>query len=176
MSGCCSKNSQWMHSPLKTMLGKIGNRYQTYCIVYKMHTMATCHRVTGCPVDRDINLHIDDPEATGMDNDNESISGSDATVALDGLEAEGNPKWTFTQQSDQVDGTHMGIKQSKPTSRGQRRTTSWKTRLHRKRATKSLSIASTTTTPNANTYWAIQRSDTPIHQYLVYHTKADKSN
>ena len=36
-------------------------------------------------------LHVEDTESTGIDNDNESISGSDTTVALTGLEAEGNP-------------------------------------------------------------------------------------
>ena len=41
---------------------------------------------------RDVDLHIEDPVATGMDNNNDSISGSDATVALGiGLEAEGHP-------------------------------------------------------------------------------------
>ena len=35
--------------------------------------MATCHRGAGCPVDRNINLHIEDTEGinTGPDNDNE---------------------------------------------------------------------------------------------------------
>ena len=51
--------------------------------------MATHHRGAGHLIARD-NLHIEDPEATGMDNNSESISGSDATVALVGLEAEGN--------------------------------------------------------------------------------------
>ena len=64
------------------MLGKIGNRYQSCCTVYKMYAMVTHHRGTGHPIGRDVNLHIEDPEATGMDNDNDSISGSDATVAL----------------------------------------------------------------------------------------------
>ena len=45
----------------------------------------------GSPMDRDINLHIEDPEVTGMNNDNDSISGLDATVALGGLKAEDNP-------------------------------------------------------------------------------------
>ena len=53
-----------------------------------MHVMATQTRGTGCPIHRDIELHIEDPEATGKENDSESISGSDA---LGGLEAEGNP-------------------------------------------------------------------------------------
>ena len=51
--------------------------------------MPTCHRGTGHPVARD-NVHIADPEAKGMDKDNDSISGLDPTVALGGLEAEGN--------------------------------------------------------------------------------------
>ena len=84
MSGHCSKNSEQMHSPLKTVLGKIGDRYQTYWIVYKMQTMATHHRGAGCPIDRDTNLHIEDAETTGLENDNEIISGLDTTIALGG--------------------------------------------------------------------------------------------
>ena len=53
--------------------------------------MATQQEGIGHPINRDINLHIEDSEATGMDNNNDSISGSDATVALGGCEAEGNP-------------------------------------------------------------------------------------
>ena len=56
-----------------------------------MHTMATYHGSAGCPVDRDIDLHIEDTEITGIENDNESISGSDTTMALIGPEAEGHP-------------------------------------------------------------------------------------
>ena len=56
-----------------------------------MHAMAIHHRGIGHPIDRHINLHIEDPEATGIDNDNESISGLDTTVALGGQEADGNP-------------------------------------------------------------------------------------
>ena len=73
--------------------------------------MATCHRGAGCPIDRDINLHIEDPEATGMDNDNESISGLDATVALGGLEAEGNPSEPLpSNQAKLTAWDNMGIK------------------------------------------------------------------
>ena len=58
-----------------------------------MHAMATYHRGAGCPLDRDINLHIEDTEGinTGPDNDNESISGSDTTIAFGGSEADGHP-------------------------------------------------------------------------------------
>ena len=56
------------------MLGKIRDRYQAYCTMYKMHATATHHRGAGCPIDRDINLHVDDVVGinTGLDNDNES--------------------------------------------------------------------------------------------------------
>ena len=91
MSGRHSKNSGQMCLPLKTVLGKIRNRYQTYCTVYKMHTKATHHGGTGCSIDRDANLCAEETEATGIDNDNESISDSDTAVALGGLEAEDNP-------------------------------------------------------------------------------------
>ena len=82
-----------MHSPFKAMLGKLGNGYQIYCTTYKKHAMATHHRGTGCPVDSDINLHIDNVEGinTGLANDNEITSGLDTTVAMGGPEAEGHP-------------------------------------------------------------------------------------
>ena len=91
MSGCHSKNSEQMHSLLKTVLARIKQRYQTYYTVYKMHAMATHHGGAGCPIDRDVDIHVEDAEATGIDNNNESVSGSDTTVALGGLEAEVNP-------------------------------------------------------------------------------------
>ena len=58
--------------------------------------MATNHRGTGCPLDRDITLHIDDSETTGLDNDNESTSGSDTTVVFGGPVAEGHPMTLYT--------------------------------------------------------------------------------
>ena len=86
MSGHCSKNSEQMCSQLKTLVGKIGDRYQTYCTTYKTHAMATYHRHAGHPVDRDIDLHIEDTEGIniGPDNNNESTSGSDTTIAFGG--------------------------------------------------------------------------------------------
>ena len=72
-------------------LERKGDRYQIYCTVYKTHTIATHHRSEGCCIDRDINLHVDNAETTSIDNDNESISGSNTTIALGGSEAEGNP-------------------------------------------------------------------------------------
>ena len=52
--------------------------------------MATCHGGAEHPIAID-KLYMEDPEATGMESNNNSISGLDATVALDELEAEGNP-------------------------------------------------------------------------------------
>ena len=88
MSAC---HSTRMYSPLKTMLGKIKDRYQAYCTTYKMHTMATCHGGAGQPLDRGINFPTEDPEPTDIDN--ESTPSSDATIALGGPEAEGHPKY-----------------------------------------------------------------------------------
>ena len=78
------------HSPFKTMLVKIRDKYQAYCTTYKTHNMATHLGDTGCPLDRGINLNVKDPEPTDIDN--ESTHSLDATVALGGPEAEGNPK------------------------------------------------------------------------------------
>lgn len=49
MSACHSIRS---YSPLKSVFGKIGDMYQSYCNTYKMHAMATCHGGIGCPLDR----------------------------------------------------------------------------------------------------------------------------
>ena len=61
--------------------------------MYKTHAMATHHGGTGCPVDRNINLHIEDTEGinTEPDNDNESTSGSETSVAFGGSEVDGQP-------------------------------------------------------------------------------------
>ena len=67
------------------MLRKIGDKYQTYCTKYKTHAMATCHGGAGHPIDRDIDLHIDD-ETT--ENGNENTSALDATITLRVPEAE----------------------------------------------------------------------------------------
>ena len=87
MSGHHSTRS---HSPLKIGLGKIGDRYQTYCTTYKMHAIATCHGGAGCPLDRGIDIHAEDQGHADIDNEN--IYSSNATVALGGPEAEGHPK------------------------------------------------------------------------------------
>ena len=42
-----------MHSPLKKVLNKIEDSYQTYMNSYKTHTMATCHGGTGKPSEKD---------------------------------------------------------------------------------------------------------------------------
>ena len=83
-----------MHSPFKTMLGNIGDRYQAYCTMYKMHMLwLPTTGGAGHPIVRDFNLHIEDAEGinAGLDNDNESTIGSDTTVALGGPEADGHP-------------------------------------------------------------------------------------
>ena len=90
MSGHHSKDSEQTCSPFKTVLRKIGDKYQAYCTTCKTHTMATHHGGPGHPLDRDTDLCIKYSETTGLENDNENTSDSDATDALGGPEAEGH--------------------------------------------------------------------------------------
>ena len=53
MSAC---HNLWLCSPLKTVLGRIGDTYQAYCNTYKTHAIATCHGGSGQPLDRDATM------------------------------------------------------------------------------------------------------------------------
>ena len=53
MSACCNLR---LHSPLKAVLGRIGDTYQAYCNTYKIHIMATHHGGSGQSLDRDTNM------------------------------------------------------------------------------------------------------------------------
>ena len=63
-----------LHSPLKTVLNKLGDSSQTYINTYKTHTMATHHGGTGEPLDRDPMPHkqgsdiLSDHHHEDMDN------------------------------------------------------------------------------------------------------------
>ena len=87
-------HSTRMHSPFKTVLKMMGDKYQAYCTMYKTHAMATYHGGTGCLLDRGIDLNAEDPEPTDIDN--ESTHSSDTTVALGGSEAEVTLKTLYT--------------------------------------------------------------------------------
>ena len=52
--------------------------------------MATHHGGTGCSLDRCIDLHAEDSDYADIDN--ESTHSSNATIALEGPEAEGHPE------------------------------------------------------------------------------------
>ena len=67
---------------IQSHAGKIRDKYQAYCTMYKTHAMATCNRGTGCPLEREINLNIEGSETTGIDNDNKSVHGLDTTADL----------------------------------------------------------------------------------------------
>ena len=54
-------------SPLKTVFGKIGDTYQTYCNTYKPHTMATHHGGLEKPLDREVNVTRDAHDAADTD-------------------------------------------------------------------------------------------------------------
>ena len=57
MSAC---HNLRMHSPLKKVLSKLGDSYQTYLNMYKTHTLATHHRGTGQPSEMDPNSQAQD--------------------------------------------------------------------------------------------------------------------
>ena len=65
-----------------------------------MHVMATCHGGAGCPLDRGMDIHAEDPEHADIDI--ESTHSSDATVALGGPEAEGHPKDPIYNNHDKL--------------------------------------------------------------------------
>ena len=51
-----------LHSPLKTVLNRLGDACQAYINTYKTHTMATCHRGAGQPLDGDTAQHTQDTD------------------------------------------------------------------------------------------------------------------
>ena len=62
--------------------------------------MATCHRGTGHPLDRGIDLKAEDPESTDIDT--ESTHGLDVTVDLGGPEADGHPNDPIYSNQDKL--------------------------------------------------------------------------
>ena len=61
-------------SPLKTVFGKIGDTYQAYCNTYKTHTMATHHRGSGSPLDRDTDSPRETPTTTDTNVEDTQVS------------------------------------------------------------------------------------------------------
>ena len=75
------------------MLRKLGDKYQSYCAIYKTHTMTTHHGGTGhTSKNRDLNSHVEDTGGIdiGPKNENESTNSSDTTLAFGGSEADGH--------------------------------------------------------------------------------------
>ena len=92
MTGCHNISNNQVSSPLKTVPGKLGDKYQSYCTTYKTHAMTTCHRGTGhTGEDRDLNFHIEDTGGIdiGPNNDNESTNSLHTMLAYEGSEADG---------------------------------------------------------------------------------------
>ena len=93
MTGCHNRSNDAAHSPLTTMLWRLGNKYQSYCTTYKTHMMTTCHRGTECTGKvRDLDSHIEDTGGIdiGPNNDNECTNSLDTTLAIGGSEADGH--------------------------------------------------------------------------------------
>ena len=92
MTGCHNRSNDWPPSPLKTVLRKPRDKYQSYWTTYKTHAVTTHHEGTGhTDKDRELNSHIEDTGGIdiGPNNDNESTNSSDSTIAFGGSEANG---------------------------------------------------------------------------------------
>ena len=177
MSDCHSKNSEQTCSPSKTMLGKIGNRYQAYCTTYKTHAMATHHGSAGCPVERDINIHMEDAEGinTGPDNNNDSTNGSDTTIAFRGPEKDGHPSKHF-QQPSQISSSYKRNTRLTSMNRGQRKSTSRRFGLNKMGTAESFTHTSNTTGFHPITHRTFQGGNMSIHRHIVCFSKANQTN
>ena len=65
-----------------------------------MHTIATHHGDAGCPLDRGLDILIEDPEHADIDNN--STHSSDATVAIGSPEAVGHPENTVYNNQERI--------------------------------------------------------------------------
>ena len=93
MSTCHSLRSC---APLMKVLTKLENSYKTYVNIYKTHTMATHHRGTGQPLEKDRNpqdqdinipndyLHEDIDDFENVENENHTQL-RDLTKEIDNL-------------------------------------------------------------------------------------------
>ena len=75
-----------------------------------MHAMATHHGGAEHPLDRGIDIDVEEPEPAGIDN--ESTHSSGATVALGGPEAEGHPKDPVYNNHDKLTALRREINDS----------------------------------------------------------------
>ena len=173
MTGCCTKSNDQVHSQLKTMLGKIGDRYQSYCTTYKTHAMNTHHGGTEhTDKGRDLDPHIEDTR--GMDigpcNNNKSRNSSDTMIASRGSQVDGHLSDLLLNSQ-----ANLGILAREISSlrqcieaRGQS-----VERLdhidHLDQELWNLSCAQGTADFNPSPYRAIWRSGMPINRHTMHH-------
>ena len=80
-----------MHSLLKKVLTRLGDSYQTYVNMYKIHTMATYHIGTGQPSDMDPNPQTQDID---IPNDNQEDIDDFENIKHENHMIRGINKWT----------------------------------------------------------------------------------
>ena len=131
-------------SLLKTVFNNFGATYQAYCNTYNTHTMATHHRGTGQPLDRDAAQH-------GQDTD---IPNNYHHEDMDN---------SRTGESHQHDNPYLGPRWFMPQSSGWRRSTHESHTSHRVQTPQI--ITSTSSISTTGTPW---QCTTAIHRNLMF--------
>ena len=85
---------------IKPCLGRLETSIRPIALHIKHILWLPATEVQNAPLDRDINLDIE--EGTGIDNDNDSTHGLATTVALGGQEAEGHPNDPIYSNQDKL--------------------------------------------------------------------------
>ena len=85
------------------VFGKIGNTYQAYCNTYKTRTMATHHRGSGSPLDRDLDMTRETQNTTNTDIDDTWDFNTAETVHFEDLKYNNPAKLTtLTWETDDL--------------------------------------------------------------------------
>ena len=143
-----------------------------------MHTMATHHEGKGCPIDWDINLHVEGMEGiyTRLENDNKSTSGSDTTILLGGSEADCHPDDLLFSNQAKLKALMTEINDLCQWVEAREGQPAEGLDLIEWELLKSLSHTSATTFLNSNTYWIPQIGTMSVHQHIVYHTETNTTD
>ena len=151
------RNTRWF-SPLKTVLGKIGEQYQAYCTTYKAHTMVTYHGGAGCPLNRGLDIHRRYRTCQYWQWQHPQFR---CHSCLRRPRSSRSPWRPCTQKPRQVNSPHRRDKWLVSKSSSQRRSTSRDPESHTARSAKSANHP-----PSAIATWTCWTFGEVLHQYM----------